>query len=77
MRESAGFYQRHELIYDQPKGVLVLQAGLTVMEKGPQVVLDLDLCQPQMVLAAWIPWKLSQHGWKRPMRMLEQRSGRP
>ena len=42
MRESAGFYQRHELIYDQPKGVLVLQAGLTVMEKGTQGVLDLD-----------------------------------
>lgn len=47
LRETAGFYQRNELLYDQPKGVLLLQSGLSVTDKGPQVVLDIDFLSAQ------------------------------
>jgi len=41
-RPLAGFYQRYEIIYEAPRGVLIHQTGIRNTEQGKALMLDLD-----------------------------------
>jgi uncharacterized protein (TIGR04255 family) len=41
-RPLVGLYQRYELLYDAPRGVLVLQTGIQKLPDGNALMIDLD-----------------------------------
>ena len=41
-RPLVGFYQRYEILYDSPNGVLIHQTGIQQTEQGTTLMLDLD-----------------------------------
>lgn len=47
-RRLDGFYQRYEIAYDSPKGTLIHQTGIQIVEEGKAIMLDLDFVSTEV-----------------------------